>query len=251
MESNNNWVDPSDISKLEENYLFVTTPVTRKFTRENDPDKWELSIKSEFDSIKDNKVYESMDKYSLTAEEQRNLVPIRLLFCIKEDGRRKTRAVALGNRSDDSEMSVYSPVPRWPNLRTILKVIANSDLATRQFDIKTAFLYAELEDGDKPIHCIPPAEWRTHKNEIWRLRKALYGLKSAPFLFYRTLSKVLLAEGWQQSKEEPCLFFRGRVSVLIYVDDLLFFGPSNEAIDEVKDTVLKGRYELFDGVNSR
>ena len=25
MENNNNWVDPSDISKLEENYLFVIT----------------------------------------------------------------------------------------------------------------------------------------------------------------------------------------------------------------------------------
>ena len=218
--------------------MLCSTPISRKAAMEENPEGWRVSILSEFNSLKENEVYDSMDKSQLTQEQKQNIIPIRLLLNIKEDGRLKTRAVALGNRLSDPDTSCYSPVPRLPNLRAMLKIAVRHRLFMRQFDIKTAFLYAQLEEWDAPIFCAPPVEWRTHKNEIWKLKKALYGLKNAPFLFYRTLAKALTSSGWTQSKEEPCLFFQGKVMVLIYVDDLMFFGPSSKEIETVAPSVL-------------
>jgi len=106
----------------------------------------------------------------------------------------------------------------------------------QQYDIKTAFLCAPI--GEEEVYVRPPSEFydqdvydRTgaripRSRIVWKLKKALYGLKSAPNAFYRHISKVLRSLGWKRSDVEPALFFipGSNVMLLIYVDDMLFFG---------------------------
>ena len=39
--------------------------------------------------------------------------------------------------------------------------------------------------------------------------------------------------GFKLSKFDPCLYYRGPVIFLVYIDDCIVFGPSNQAIDQV------------------
>eukprot|EP00972_Heterocapsa_arctica_P107328 15809783-Heterocapsa_arctica.AAC.1 len=56
-------------------------------------------------------------------------------------------------------------------------------------DVSTAFLHAPLTPEDK-IYVIPPLVDRK-PGLIWRMRKALYGLRQSPRHFQAYLAKVL------------------------------------------------------------
>ena len=52
-----------------------------------------------------------------------------------------------------------------------------------------------------------------------RLIKNLYGLKDAGLTWHEHLKKGLLERGWKPSDIDPCLFTKGNVILVIYVDD--------------------------------
>ena len=84
---------------------------------------------------------------------------------------------------------------------------------------------------------------------IVKLLKALYGLKQASRKWYELLKSVLVKNGYQMSKIDSCLFIKkgqltGDTYVLVYVDDLLVLGKSNELCQEVKDLLIKEFIEI-------
>ena len=55
-------------------------------------------------------------------------------------------------------------------------------------DVSQAFLNAELVEGSHhPVFVKSPA------GEVWRLKKALYGLRAVPKAWQRTLRRIMLA----------------------------------------------------------
>lgn len=86
----------------------------------------------------------------------------------------------------------------------------------------------------------PPQGYTKAKSgEVCKLVKSLYGLKQALREWNVELCHQLFAQGFTQSSSDHCLFTRGSSStficVLVYVDDILITGPSQELIDELKD----------------
>ena len=70
---------------------------------------------------------------------------------------------------------------------------------------------------------------------IWKLKKSLYGLRQSPLNFFTHLKSELEARNWIPSQYDPCLFYKGSVTCLVYVDDCLFFSNKTEEIDnEIK-----------------
>lgn len=71
-----------------------------------------------------------------------------------------------------------------------------------------------------------------------KLVKSLYGLKQASREWNHEFSRVLKAQGFQQSTHDHCLFTKGSgdqfLGVLVYVDDVLLTGPNDVLIDELK-----------------
>ena len=73
---------------------------------------------------------------------------------------------------------IFSPVVRLTTIRVVLVMCAIFDLHLEQLDVKTAFLYGELEEE---IYMLQPEGFAEtgKENLVCRLNKSLYGLKQA------------------------------------------------------------------------
>ena len=120
----------------------------------------------------------------------------------------------------------FAPVAKFTTLRTILALAAQNGWELRQFDVATAFLYADLEE--EIYMTFPPGEEEyTADGEpmVALLLKSLYGLKQAPRNWFKRFTKFLISYGFVQSIRDPCLFmyYDGdelKCVLNVYVDDV-------------------------------
>jgi hypothetical protein len=159
--------------------------------------KWEAAMKSELDSLKENKVWDLVD-----LPEGKRAIGSKWLFKRKKgvDGevkKYKARLVILGNREvkgiDYDE--VYAPVIRFDSLRALIGISVAKDWDIQQMDVKTAFLYGNLEEE---VYMTQPegAVVKGEEHKVCRLRKSLYGLKQAPRCWNKKITDVLMSEGF-------------------------------------------------------
>jgi hypothetical protein len=135
----------------------------------------------------------------------------------------------------------FASVVKPMSYKAIFAIAAAYDWEIEQMDVKTAFLYGEIEEDiwiELPTRC--GASGKTTK-----LKKALYGLKQAPRVWYNTLATFLLLLGFQPLDADSSVFCRDGVIIAIYVDDLLLAGASKPDIDKIKDS-LKERFKMSD-----
>ncbi|GKE93126.1 retrovirus-related pol polyprotein from transposon TNT 1-94, partial [Tanacetum coccineum] len=89
--------------------------------------------------------------------------------------------VAKGYRQEegiDFEES-FTPVARIEAIKIFIANAARKNLIIYQMDVKTAFLNGELKEE---VHVCQPEGFidPDHLTHVYRLKKALYGLKPAP-----------------------------------------------------------------------
>ena len=72
--------------------------------------------------------------------------------------------------------------------KALFAIAAALDLEIEQMDVKTAFLYGEV---DHEIYVEQPHHTTDGTSRVCKLRKALYGLKQAPRIWYQTLTNFL------------------------------------------------------------
>ena len=77
-----------------------------------------------------------------------------------------------------------------------------------------------------------------------RLNKSLYGLMTAPRLFYLHSSKALHKLGFKPSKLDQCLWTRHDCMIIQYVDDIGIAAPSQAIIDEVVEGLRQQKLSL-------
>jgi hypothetical protein len=131
----------------------------------------------------------------------------------------------------------YSPVAQITTIRVLLALAASHGLHIHQMDVKTTFLYGELDeeiymeqlDGYK----IPGQE-----NKVCRLIKSLYGLKQAPKQWHEKFDTTLTSAGFIINEEDKCVHHRygggEGVILCLYIDDILIFGTCTRVIVEIK-----------------
>ena len=83
-------------------------------------------------------------------------------------------------------------------------------------------------------------KWSGKKDKVLRLKRSIYGLKQSARVWNIKATSALLKIGFKQGKADKCLFKRveqdGSITyVLIYVDDLLVAGATDEVTKEVAD----------------
>ena len=82
---------------------------------------------------------------------------------------------------------------------------------------------------------------------MFKLKKALYGIKQAPQAWYSKIDLYLINNGVGRSNNEPTLYVRiGRGKILLaclYVDDMIYTG--NFMLDESLVCKPKNRESLF------
>ena len=73
-------------------------------------------------------------------------------------------------------------------------------------DVTTAFLQADLT-GDAEVFIVPPETETGGRKILWKVSKAVYGLRGSPKNFNINFAKVASACGWKRTKCEPQLFY--------------------------------------------
>lgn len=89
----------------------------------------------------------------------------------------KARLVARGFEQDDilDLNSIYAPVAKLTTFRCFVVVATKLNLPIYQMDVTGAFLYGDINDN---VYISLPEGAYTGRNNIVKLNKSLYGLKS-------------------------------------------------------------------------
>ena len=115
----------------------------------------------------------------------------------------------------------YCSVVQVMTTRLLLSHATQVGLFMRQFDIKTAFLHGHLEEE---IYVRPP-EGYAAPGKIWRLKRALYGLKQSPRVWNNRFSQFMMDAGFTISHYDGSVYYQHDpfVAVIVYVDDGIIF----------------------------
>ena len=85
-----------------------------------------------------------------------------------------------------------------------------------QLDVKLAFLNGELQET---IYVEQPEGFikEGHEQLVYRLRKALYGLRQAPRAWYSKIDEYFIHQGFQKSENKPTLYkkIQGKLEMLL------------------------------------
>ena len=120
---------------------------------------------------------------------------------------------------------VYSPVVAWSTVRLLLILSIMYDWKTVQVDYTLAFVQAKMKPGK--LYTEMPRGFEID-GKILELKRNLYGQRDAPKNFFNYLKKNLQGRGCHPCLHEPCLFISKKVLILVYVDDCIFFSPSEQ-----------------------
>ena len=104
-------------------------------------------------------------------------------------------------------------------------------------DVQSAFLNGEIQEE---VYVQQPEgfEKKGEEHKVYRLLKALYGLRQAPRAWYTRLRKCLESLGFEKCPYEHAVYMKREgnefLIVGVYVDDLLVTGTSVENIVKFK-----------------
>ena len=221
-------------------------PASRKEAKERaDWDKWETAEEAEMRSHKDLGVYEWVKRDEALGK---RIIKSKWVYKWKAlELRYKARLVAKGFMQSPFEIGeTFAPVCRLSTARTILSYLASKPhWGYRGLDISTAFVNASLKED---VFMEPPEGYPHPDNPdmIWKLKKAIYGLKQSPRDWYDHLITWMMkpinkedekkgGAGCEPSPNDPCLFKcknEGRtIWIALYVDDMMIVGDQS-LIDE-------------------
>ena len=125
----------------------------------------------------------------------------------------------------------------------VLAIAAQMDWEVRQLDVKTAFLYADIEED---VFVAEPPGFETQgKNGVpfvMKLGKSLYGLAQSPGNWFHTIDPVLISIGFVPLKSDTCIYIYDHDGIIIilrpYVDDLLVIGGDIQLIEKIKRNLM-------------
>nr|GEX07303.1 copia protein [Tanacetum cinerariifolium] len=158
-------------------------------------------------------------------------------------GINKARLVARGYRQEegiDFEES-FAPVARLDTIRIFLAYVAHKNMVVYQMDVKTAFLNGNLPE-EVYVSQLDEFVDPDYPNHVYKLKKALYGLKPAPRAWYDMLSSFLISQDFSKGSVDPTLFIRRNGNDLLL--DLLFqpmfdelLNPSPSVVNQAPEVI--------------
>jgi len=212
-----------------------------------DAKQWEKSMEDEVNSLTENHTWDLVDR-----PKDRAVLTGKWVYKHKRGSngeilRYKSRWVVRGfeQREGLDYYETFASVVKPMSYKLLFAIAAANDLEIEQMDVKTAFLYGDI---DTEIYVEQPegmgAIGELHK--VYKLNKALYGLKQSPRVWYFTLTAYLKTLGFEPLTADNCIFHDSKGTyIAVFVDDLLMVGPSKANISMIK-AKLSERFHMTD-----
>ncbi|GJX37070.1 putative ribonuclease H-like domain-containing protein [Tanacetum coccineum] len=147
---------------------------------------------------------------------------------------------------EETSGSLRHSLARIEAIRLFLAFASYMGFLVYQLDVKSAFLYGEIEEE---VYVTQPKGFEDpyFPKHVYRVVKALYGLHQAPRAWYARLSTFLLQHNYRRGTIDKTLFIkkdsRDIILVQVYVDDIIF-GSTNKAWCDEFEVLMKGEFEM-------
>ena len=110
--------------------------------------------------------------------------------------KKKGRVVVCGNfQQVQPGEETCANTPSFPMLRTLISLASLYGWAVESWDVSTAFLYAPLIEK-RDVYCKPPQVLVKQPGTVWKLKKALYGLRTSPRAWEEERDRKLSSLTW-------------------------------------------------------
>lgn len=112
-----------------------------------------------------------------------------------------------------------------------------------QLDVKLDFLHGELSE-DVYVEQSRGYEHKGAEHKVYKLKKALCGLKQAPRNWFSHIEAHFVSEGFDRCHSEQTLFVKtnneGKILIIsVYVDDLIFTRNDESIMCEFKSSMMR------------
>ena len=174
--------------------------------------EWQKSIEEEHNRMKDNKVFQVVDKAQVL-KEGRKIITSTWAMKKKANGIYRARMVARGFEQVDGEhydsQTKGSPVVSQMTVMIVLTLITMGRYVVKLKDVNGAFLLPDLKENERIYMEIPKGFERHYDpdKEVWLLLKTLYGLIQAAYAFWTLLVNAFKKIDYKRSCVDPCLFY--------------------------------------------
>lgn len=180
-------------------------------TTKYDKEKWQEAKNEEQKSLEENNTWEVIDIKNI---KEGKPLSGKWIFKIKDDGRYKARFVIRGCEQEYGVncQETYSPVISISALRNLFALAAIKKLIIVIFKIKTAFFF---ENIDEEVDMHPP-EGYDCKGKMFKLKKALYGLRQASLKWNIHFTDFLKEKNFEPVECEQCIFKKSNMTKVKY-----------------------------------
>ena len=198
---------------------------------------WREAMRCEIEAVEKNKTWKLTE-----LPPGQKAIGLKWVFKTKRDTsgkiiKYKARIVAKGyvqKQGRDFDEN-FAPVTRLETVRILLALAAKYGWEVHHLDVKSAFLNGEIAEE---VYVVQPEGFvkKGQEHLVYKLIKALYGLRQAPRAWYSKLSKYLEELGFVRCPYEHAFYTKRKGSdvlvIAVYIDDLLVTGTDLTSIKE-------------------
>ena len=196
----------------------------------------------ELERLKVGTVLSESEGRRLGKENKVQVLTSRWVITQKAQGLARCRLVVRDFATGESAFhsGIYSPTSSQDGLRAFLAVCVARCLTIFSLDVSVAFMHAPTEEGSLDLVLLPNniRTKRGRERAVYRLHKAMNGLRRAPLLWFIELQRTVYKLGGTETFESTLFRLEGKkgglILLLVYVDDLLV---ASENPDDANDFI--------------
>jgi hypothetical protein len=212
----------------------------------------ELFLQAEKDHLRSHQPTKSWSKVPVYYAKGRQVLDCMWVYVYKFDkhGRLEKCKARLVVRGDQQvglhQGDTYAATLATRSFRTFMAIAARFDLEMLQYDAVNAFVQAPIQET--VFMRIPPGYRHLYPRTVLKLNKALYGLRTSPLQWQKTLTESLRKLGFKSVPYEPCCMMKNGILIFFYVDDIVL-AYKKEKEQEAKGLMdnLKKEYTITGG----
>jgi len=133
-------------------------------------------------SLNENKTWKLVNK------PEKEVLDVKWVYTRKSEDIFKARLVARGFQQKEEVENTYSPLFKMQTLKLLLSYCCQESLEIEQMDVETAFLNGKVVSE---VYVKQPVGFSKENNKVYKLYKALYGLKESPRAWYDCFDKYI------------------------------------------------------------